>query len=714
MIEQLTSAQAELLAQPLQRRLFLSGPAGSGKTTAGTARALQWIQAGIPAEEILILVPQRSLALPYYEALRDPALPPGGVSDILTFGGLGQRLIALFWPLIAEEAGFQHPDRPPSFLTLETAQYVLSGIMEPLIDEDYFIAVNMDPNRLLSQVIDNLNKAAAIGIDHRTVAECLSAAWVGKQADQPLVYQHAQEGANAFRAYCYAENLLDFSLQLELFTNHAWHLPAVREWLRSQYRYLIYDNIEEDVPAVHDRVLEWLPDFDGALCILDDDAGYRLFLGADPESALRLAAEADAEIAFPQSLVTPPVVAELDDALQVCIRQPGRGALPDGLRDGFELETSARFHPEMIQHACLRARQLVEKGVPPEEIVMLAPFLSDSLRFSLERELRAHGLESYTTRPSRSLGDEPVTRCLLALARLANPAWGDAPAEADVTQALVLAIDGFDLVRASLLRRIIYRPQREGAERLASFSEIQPDMQERISYQAGQRYEDLRGWLLFEQQSHDHPDLDVFLSRLFGEVLSQPGFAFHRDLEAAAVTARLIESVQKFRRGMAFLLEPEPLGPSLADRVGAEYVRMLEQGVIAAQYLQTWEPQPAGTILLAPAHTFLMSNRPARCQFWLDAGSSGWWQRLDQPLTHPVVLSRRWEPGRKWTDVEEVAFNTAQLARLTRGLLRRCAEKVFIYTAEIDQSGYENSGLLLQALQNLLLRLPPETGAGRV
>ena len=50
--------------------------------------------------------------------------------------------------------------------------------------------------------------------------------------------------------------------------------------------------------------------------------------------------------------------------------------------------------------------------------------------------------------------------------------------------------------------------------------------------------------------------LDYFLSRLFGEVLSQAGFGFHRDFDAGAVAANLIESVQKFRQGLASATSP--------------------------------------------------------------------------------------------------------------------------------------------------------------
>ncbi|NIV28391.1 MAG: hypothetical protein GWN58_02410, partial [Anaerolineae bacterium] len=61
-------------------------------------------------------------------------------------------------------------------------------------------------------------------------------------------------------------------------------------------------------------------------------------------------------------------------------------------------------------------------------------------------------------------------------------------------------------------------------------------MQERISYLLGNRYDELRTWIqeYVDSSTQDGKDreLDYFLSRLFGEVLSQAGFGFHRDFDA--------------------------------------------------------------------------------------------------------------------------------------------------------------------------------------
>jgi hypothetical protein len=154
--------------------------------------------------------------------------------------------------------------------------------------------------------------------------------------------------------------------------------------------------------------------------------------------------------------------------------------------------------------------------------------------------------------------------------------------------------------------------------------------------------------------------------------------------------------VVKFRRVAGDTLE------TLGAPLGGEYLAMLEDGVIAAQYLGGWWAQPDDAVLLAPAYTFLMSNRPAAVQFWLDAGGRGWSERLNQPLTHPYVLSRRWPRGRIWTDSDEMRSQEMALHRLVVGLLRRCRSHIYLGLSELGESGYESRGPLLAAFQRVL------------
>ncbi len=541
---ELTADQLHLITSPVDTTIFLEGPAGSGKTTAGVERLLHLMANGIPGRNILLVVPQRTLAAPYTQALQTPGVVAGGLVDVVTVGGLARRMADLFWPLVAEAAGFANPDQPPTFLTLETAQYYMAHLVRPLLEQGYFDSVTIERNRLYSQIIDNLNKAAVVGFPHVQIGERLKAAWAGDPG-QTRVYEDAQACANLFREYCLAHNLLDFSLQMEVFLHQLWQQPLCRDHLLGTYRHLIIDNIEEDTPAAHDLLLEWLPDCESALVIYDQDAGYRRFLGADPDSAYRLKDLCSLQVAFDTSFVTSPAMGqlgrELADALY--FRPKANPPVNAGEAKPSPFDAVAyddhRFFPQMLDWVAESIASLVhDQSLPPGEIVVLAPFLSDALRFALSNRLEQLGVPSRSHRPSRSLREEPAARCLLTLAALAHPAWGMPPTKYDLVYALVQAIAGLDLVRAQLLVDIVYRI-RQGEASLSSFDLIRPPVQERITYLLGERFERLRLWLQEYSQSAPQ-ELDHFLSRLFGEVLSQSGFGFHGDFSAGEIAANLV------------------------------------------------------------------------------------------------------------------------------------------------------------------------------
>jgi len=74
----LSNRQLSLIERPIESKIFLEGPAGAGKTTAAIGRLLHLLDSGVPASSILVIVPQRTLATPYYEALNSPTMRAGG------------------------------------------------------------------------------------------------------------------------------------------------------------------------------------------------------------------------------------------------------------------------------------------------------------------------------------------------------------------------------------------------------------------------------------------------------------------------------------------------------------------------------------------------------------------------------------------------------------------------------------------------------------
>jgi hypothetical protein len=520
--------QAAIVETPVESRIFLEGIAGAGKTTTGVHRLRHLLSSGVPAHSILIVVPQKRLALPYYREMRNPRRKAGAEVTVATLGSLSRHMVSLFWPLLAE------PGRHPIFLSLEMVQYLMASIIGPVIEaNDFFNSVKINRARLYSQIVDNLNKASLVGFPYTEFAQRLKSASRGDQ-EKLHIYDDAQVCANLFRDYCVSQNLIDFSLLVSLFMERLWQMEAPRRYLTNRFAHIIADNIEEDTPATHRLLQSWLPDCRSALFIYDTQAGYRRFLGADDVNALSIKSACEVVVSLDDTRVMSPdmqsLLSEAHNAMSdEPLPEPSRkrkGAAANALaytQSGFN-----RFHTQMLDWVAKSTAELIhERGVSPTEIVILAPLLNDSLRFSLVTRLESLGVSTYTLRPSRPLRVEPAARALLTLARLAHPGWKFEASyqvrKFDVIQTLVASIAELDLARATLLGEVLFK-----GNELRPFSGINDlEMRRRISEVFGARYDQLRTWIE-EYKTGPQAPIDVFFSRLFGEVLSLKGFGFHK------------------------------------------------------------------------------------------------------------------------------------------------------------------------------------------
>lgn len=670
---------------PFEGSLFLEGPAGSGKTTAAAAFLTGLINSGANPESILILVPQLNLAAPYSIVLS--RLDIGVSPTITTFSAFARQLLRRFWPVVAAQAASGVAMREPTFLNLETAQYYLRRFAEPYIQGGVFDSIHVPQSRLIAQILDNMNKAALSGLSLEDAEMRLIAAWGSRHSSRHQIYKVSTQIARQYRAFCLQHTLLDFGLQVELFSKYLLDTPLFENYFYQHYEYFIGDNLEEMSALEHDFVSWCKENSRQSTLIYDDDGGYRVFLGADPANGYQLRSMCDLHLRWDSS-------DHISISMQVLVSQVNSILSPEYAEGSAEISTTDviafstdTYYPQMVNTSVEEVVRLIHKeAVSPSQIAIMMPYLSDSLRFALQRGLDAANIPSQVYRPSRPLITEPAVKVLLTILILGHPEWEIALPPHDVAAALNLLIDGLDPVRAHLLTSIVHR------RRLTSFNDINPKMQQRITLEAGKRYEYLRQWL--DQQASQNIPPDHFLMRLFGEVLSQPGYGFHHNLDAARSVDDLIRFAARFRQ----TVYPEGVGEW--SSFTRELYDLVSGGLVPAHTFEIDENVDA--VLIAPAYTFLIANRSVDYQFWLDAGNTGWEERLEQPLTHPYALQRHYEPGAAWTDEMEKSVQENLLKNIVLGLLRRCRRKVYVGITDISESGYEQRGMLLKLCQEIL------------
>jgi hypothetical protein len=129
---------------------------------------------------------------------------------------------------------------------------------------------------------------------------------------------------------------------------------------------------------------------------------------------------------------------------------------------------------------------------------------------------------------------------------------------------------------------------------------------------------------------------------------------------------------------------------------------MVKSGILANQHISSWTDISDDELLISPAYTFLLHNRPVDYQFWIDIGSQGWYERIYQPLTNPHILQVDWPLGKAWTDKDEQLQNINALNCLVTGLIRRARKSIFGCLTEVDERGFEQKGTLLLTLNKII------------
>jgi hypothetical protein len=710
-------------------KTYLVGHSGTGKSTRLTERLASLIGSGIRPDRILVLVPQHTQAERFRAALARVKGNTRGEPYIGTVYGLAQQHVGLFFPRIAPRAGFADPLREPVFINVESAQYFLGQIVAPRLTE--FDDLKMQRSRLISQILDSMNKAATSGFGLDELADRLTSAWHGPEP-RAYAYQRVQQIALVYRDFCLQHSLLDFSLLVELFGKQLLQASFYREFVTARYRQVLADNIEEGTPVLHDVLALLMQTCDSAILAEDDPGSYRLFLGADRQSARTLRESCDEVVVADDPRLgpdAPPSPAQFGAALMRAIETNDRRRKPSSASaDTVEVLDGGRYWAGMVQAVVERIVALAQAGVPAQEMAVLAPFVEDVLRFELEERLRPHGIGVQPIRPSRPLYDHPISRMLTVWARLAHPHWQAPVSAAELARALAVSIEELDVVRAQMIADAAHKI---AADRLPPLED--QALWNRVGMRYRERYVALQQWLAVQSgQTADvsppttHSPLDLFWQQLFTDVLSQPGFGLNADLDGATVCDRLVRSARDFRTvfeqarltpqsvptvEVAVLgLSPQPRRSASLD-LGHAYTDMLTQGLLAAQFVPAPSPSPpaplpegqGGAVLLAPVYAYLTGDHRSRVQFWLDITSNGWHDRIYQPLTHPYVLSRQWQRGRQWTDENELYANRDMLVRLTGGLAFRCDEKIVLASSQLNVAGSEESGVLARAVQRVLV-----------
>lgn len=655
-----------------QRELIV-GPTGAGKTGALQRRFYELVQQGVPTGQILVLTAGAAHSAFWRRTLK---LEAHTGLEVHGYFGFIQKELTLWWAPVQEARPELKRWLQPAFLNVEVAHHLMRKLVDEIAAE--FSSLKASLQRVAIQIASNLSTvAAAAGLTPAEIAERMIAA---EGPDKAPLYRTVQGILERFRARCLEAGVLDYALALDLYHRVLLEHAPYREHLRRRFRHLLVDDLDESTPAEQDFIAAMAGLMDSVLLTWSPDGGHAGFMGASPDLAItRFAGYQRRTLEGAQTCS--PAAFRLAEALVPAVLGVGKRPAE---RFGGVVEDwfSTELHGAMLDEVFAKVLRLVERGVPPGEIALLTPRVDSALEAGANRALAPKGIPVQNLSLSRRLLDEPTARAVITLAALVHPGW-QIPLHTGSLAAAFALLLGLDAIRASVL-----------AEAVAASGAL-PDLdatglRRRVGFARAEDYDYLRTWVSEAAERGREWETDEFAQAVVSELLAP----LMRSLTPDQLRScqQLLQSAHRFRLAL------ERFGPGA---YGAEYVKMLTEGTVAAEPLEAYQVRP-DAVLLATPFAYLTARHSSQYQIWLDVSSAGWYPNDVKELANPHVLSPAWASGERWGDAKETRVRRQNAARTARALLRRCRGRLVLADCAVNAWGQEQEGGLAGALADLV------------
>lgn len=662
---------ASQIPHPDNDVLFVEGVRGSGKTSTVRQHILHLLGSDVPAEQILVLVPDAVLAMPYRELLSTWTSSKTPIT-LLTFDAWVRSTIQSH-----SLEGYPYPTF--SLLADWQAQYLMEMVGANFFGSEALEGLRVSPQYLITQIFLVNKLSAYAGL---SFAEGISRLKPALGSRQEQLYAVSDAIFAAYTAHCDQNHLLDMARCVHIFRQRILPSPAFDQSFRHRFKHLIVDNIEEFGAVAHE-FLEWAAArCETTLLLYDPDGGHRVLQGADPDNVQYLPFYRQRNSLEPTS--TAPL-AHLTRVLGSLEQTPVHTPpLYNRLATSGDPQTLTLAvydsHLQML-NACLQHLEslgLAETG-SSLRIAIIMPSPTETLRRVLQNRLR---LRVALAHQHSRIIEVPMVSAALVLLRLIGKTA--LPTYEELRRSLIYIIPGLDYLRADLLVRSVYR---NGT--LSSYYDLDNRLQNRITQTHGSAYERMRTWIQ-EAPAVETSPLHEWLTTLREAVL-RPAWTADPEVDFNERSLQLVIDCAE-----RLAISPVHSGSRGWQQSIDDFLKVIRSGYLRPPYFSEHRAQ---LLLISPLH-FLQSDSCVEEQIWLDVSHPAWLEYPQRLLVNPYVLRRNFSG--QWNYLLGQTAIKRSLTKTLVGLTRRCGKKITAYASRLNASGFEQQGMLLTILQQAL------------
>lgn len=596
---------------------------------------VEWLNSGISSSQILVLtfnsnskknIIKNILNLSNVNILTD--------LKIYTFNGLIYNTISDNWSFLENKIKNADATITPNLTGLEISQY----LMKQLIKEDEVKGYNSKKS-LLHQLFRRYSLIVKNNLTPEEINKKSEILHESFRDDAKTIIQKLKAKTIELRAF-------DNIRQAEIFE----YIYKNTDYFKD-IKYLITEDADENTPLFFDFISKVAPQLNDKLILFDKNGGTRVgYLCAEPNSKDKL------EQIFNEK------IADNDEELRVknLVSNIINGG-KNPISDLYIFSLSKRV--DMIEYALTKTNELIEKGIPPEDISVITPVQDKTLKHIFKSGLKDG--EPIFLSGNEKLIDNPLVKAILTVLKLSK----NSQMIFDKFSQNINSVDEYEL--RIILSKYLEIPIKNCREIIENYK----NTNSLIPLNLG----------VYTDKFNNFCELINTLKKS-NKNLSEKAYYTYTNL----IKKTDKNDLAKFNFFLKELQDFEKVFKK-EDRTffEEEIITQIENSIISENPYSTLEIEKNNLVIATPQK--IIDNKiKTKYQFWLDISSMEWIKSDTGPLYNSWVFQKNWNKE-NYTVEDNIRLSKEKTARVLRKLILN-TEYVIALSSLFDTQGTENIG----------------------
>ncbi len=643
--------------------MYLEGPSGAGKTGFLVDKFFELVISGVSISEILVLCANSHKKNLFLQNTRQKLQKTGfnssGSFPVFTFNGIVYHCIKNNWPLVEEMLGEKFGSREilPNLSGMGISEFLLKKSIEKINKNEAFENTFKDYasfKHLKQQLFRRLRLIVENNLSSSEVQE--KSGFLNETFGTP-----AEKAITELKKLSLQLRTLDFLRQTSIFIT----LLEQGKISFPNKKFLLVDDFDELSYSAHYFVNHLVNNVKKFYIAADPDGGTRRgYLCANSQGYNELKENNKAGIKYfthdKTALKTVNDAEKLYNSIQT-------GCIED--LQTVKLSDNSVRHVEMMEHFFANLKILLNnEKIPPDEIVIVAPDLDETLIYILKRFFKEENINYQFFSGSKKILDSELVYGTVILLQLINPDWKFLPKTGEIRQMLTGML-GFPAVNC-----------RDILDNYSLFGVLNPDIKLETEDLTA-RYNEITA--LIDEIKSNNLKIEKQIEKIFQKLI-RDRLSEETSLENFNT---MLESLRAFRK-IASKLK--------TGNIEREWIILIKDTVVSDNPPSAPDIK-SGCVKVATPQKVIDLELRSQSQIWLDVSNRAWFKEDTGPLYNSWVFQKNWEAG-EYTPRLHKHLTAEKTASVIRKLTLCARNRILCFASQLDRAGSENDGQLIKFL----------------